>query len=283
MNAILRSKMDEVNRDAWKVKFGSSEIQVKDLAEPILGVVKRANDYIKGALNENPYGSIAWAGVSLLLPLALNPSQQATSLAKGLDYMSLLIAQSQMREELYTRRYESSIGDQGAHANEVSRTTYKNALEILYLAIIKLQAKNYCYLIKNSASRVSLDVIKWNDWEAMMADIRTKDEEFAAVNGIWKDMKYQEEWEATEARHQEALGRWDRIIQDFTGLRAAVEDAWKDRKRTQMLDWLSDVDPSDLHNVKRDKHAQNTSCWLLEDSDEFETGLWEIRLKLVRR
>jgi hypothetical protein len=70
METILRRKMDEVNRDAWKLKFGSSEVQVKDLVQPVLGVVDWANDYITGAVSANPYASTAWAGVSLILPVS---------------------------------------------------------------------------------------------------------------------------------------------------------------------------------------------------------------------
>lgn len=69
MDAILKCKMDEVNRDTWKLKFGDSEVPVRDVAEPVLGVVSWANDYIANAISANPYASIAWSGVSLLLPV----------------------------------------------------------------------------------------------------------------------------------------------------------------------------------------------------------------------
>jgi len=40
MELILRQRMDQVNQDAWKLRFASSEVQVKDLVEPIIGVVR---------------------------------------------------------------------------------------------------------------------------------------------------------------------------------------------------------------------------------------------------
>jgi hypothetical protein len=69
MDAILQRKMDEINRETWKLRFGSNEYLVKDLAEPALGAINRVNGYISGALASNPYASIAWAGVSVLLPV----------------------------------------------------------------------------------------------------------------------------------------------------------------------------------------------------------------------
>lgn len=70
MDIVLRNKMDEVNQNTWKLRFGSSDVQVKDFAQPILGVVSWANEYIAGALTPNPCASMAWAGVSLLLPVS---------------------------------------------------------------------------------------------------------------------------------------------------------------------------------------------------------------------
>ncbi len=69
MDVILKRKMDEVNRNTWKLKFGASEVPVRDVAEPVLGVVNWANDYVANAVSGNPYASIAWFGVSLLLPV----------------------------------------------------------------------------------------------------------------------------------------------------------------------------------------------------------------------
>jgi hypothetical protein len=70
MEGILQRKMDQINRETWKLRFGSNEYLVKDLAEPALGAINRVNEYISGALAANPYASIAWAGVSLLLPVS---------------------------------------------------------------------------------------------------------------------------------------------------------------------------------------------------------------------
>lgn len=70
MNTILQRKMEEINKDTWKVKFRSSEVQVKDMVQPVLGVINWVNEYVTGAVSANPAASIAWAGVSLLLSVS---------------------------------------------------------------------------------------------------------------------------------------------------------------------------------------------------------------------
>ncbi len=69
MDTLLRSKIEEVQRDAWKLKFGGAEVPVKDLVEPVLRVVSWANEYITDAASGSLYTSVAWFGVSLLLPV----------------------------------------------------------------------------------------------------------------------------------------------------------------------------------------------------------------------
>lgn len=64
MEAILRIKMDENNKNA------SSLATVDEFAQLFLKVVDSANDYISNAASANPYTSIAWTGVSLVLPVS---------------------------------------------------------------------------------------------------------------------------------------------------------------------------------------------------------------------
>jgi hypothetical protein len=70
MNIILKAKVDEVNKNVWKLKFGGKDVPVKDLMQPVAGTIDWANDYTSDALSANPYESLAWAGVSLLLPVS---------------------------------------------------------------------------------------------------------------------------------------------------------------------------------------------------------------------
>lgn len=67
MQAILESKMEEVNN---KLEPSSLKAQAKDSMQLVLNIVNSAKDYIGSAANANPYTSIAWTGVSFLLPVS---------------------------------------------------------------------------------------------------------------------------------------------------------------------------------------------------------------------
>lgn len=70
MQMILENKMNEVNSNIWKLKFRSSEVEVRDLVQPILGIVSLVNEYITDAVSASSYASFAWVGISLLLPVS---------------------------------------------------------------------------------------------------------------------------------------------------------------------------------------------------------------------
>lgn len=69
MEILLKRKIEEDERRKWTVRLGDDSIAIRDIAEPIVGIIEWAQDYVSSALESSPYGSIAWAGVCLLLPV----------------------------------------------------------------------------------------------------------------------------------------------------------------------------------------------------------------------
>jgi hypothetical protein len=67
MKSILEAKVQDVNKNTWKLEFGGRGVLVKDLMKPVVAIVDWSNEYISAAVSANPYASVAWAGVSLLL------------------------------------------------------------------------------------------------------------------------------------------------------------------------------------------------------------------------
>jgi muconolactone delta-isomerase len=79
MEEFLREQMEETNKNTWKLKFGGKDVPVKDLIQNVAGILDWANQYINGAVSANPFASIAWAGVGLLLPVCYIPIIPSTT------------------------------------------------------------------------------------------------------------------------------------------------------------------------------------------------------------
>lgn len=69
MWTILQKRMEEVNNNT-KLKLGNHEVQMKDISQLISNVINSANNYISQAVSGNPFASIAWTGISFLLPVS---------------------------------------------------------------------------------------------------------------------------------------------------------------------------------------------------------------------
>lgn len=69
MKVLLEKKIDELESGQWKIRFQNNQFAVKDLIEPVVGVIDWAKEYIGKAAQASPYSSVAWAGVCLLLPV----------------------------------------------------------------------------------------------------------------------------------------------------------------------------------------------------------------------
>lgn len=202
--------------------------------------------------------------------LFMNISTESTVQAKGLEYISSLISQSQIREELYIECYESHKGAQ--HGFQQSHRQYKAALERLYRRILKFQTKCCCYYSNSSAFRYGLDAVKWNDWDQLVNDVRQQDIEFAAFEQIWRDLQHHEERLAAEHLQRETINSIAAIKTEMSISREVAESAMTKQERHELFSWLCDIDPSSIYNTARDRHEAGTNEWLIK-SEKFQN--WE--------
>jgi hypothetical protein len=181
--------------------------------------------------------------------------------------------QSLIREDLYSRRYELKSSDHDCKAFLQSHSGYRDTLKELYTRILKFQAISVCYYSKNGAFRVGLDIVKWDSWESLLADILTQETAFCAVNELWKDARYEEECIALDKRHQESMKSLISISSDVSSLRKAIEDAQQDSQQAGLLNWISSIDPSENYNSARERHEVETGDWLVRGNEDFKH--WE--------
>lgn len=71
MEVLVKQKLKEDEDGKWRIPLGKDRIAIRDLAGHVVGIVDWGKEFVGTALESSPYGSIAWAGVCLLLPVSI--------------------------------------------------------------------------------------------------------------------------------------------------------------------------------------------------------------------
>ena len=179
-----------------------------------------------------------------------------------------------MREALYHRRYESTDHGESKREFTASHSSYRDALRALYVEILNFQATCLCFLSKNTFKRATADMVKWNDWDTMLDEIKEQERRLKSIEEQWRDMKYEEECKLFSDQHEQRMAGLNAIEDEVSRVRCAIEEARNDNAREKLLDWLSSsVDASENYNSARESHALSTGDWLVEKSSDFKN--WE--------
>lgn len=70
MEVLVKQKLEEDEDGKWRIPLGDDRIAVRDLAGHVFSIVDWGKEFVGTVLESSPYGSIAWAGVCLLLPVS---------------------------------------------------------------------------------------------------------------------------------------------------------------------------------------------------------------------
>lgn len=72
MELLVKQKLKEDGDGVWRIPIGDGDdrIAIRELAGYVVSIIDWAKEFVGVALESSPYGSIAWAGVCLLLPVS---------------------------------------------------------------------------------------------------------------------------------------------------------------------------------------------------------------------
>ncbi|KAI1325310.1 hypothetical protein F5Y16DRAFT_401470 [Xylariaceae sp. FL0255] len=171
-----------------------------DNIQRALAIVDWAKDLITDAVQCSPAASIAWVGISILLPLLLEPQEAAKANSEGLAYVMA-------RTRYYTefepilRQLETSTGVPLALMEQIDRDIVD-----LYQLILEFQIKSVLRFSKTSLGRYVSDIIASQSWENMRFKIEklsiTIDREIDQTNDSAIRITLESIRDASEGQHQ---------------------------------------------------------------------------------
>lgn len=133
---------------------------MREQGEKVIKFILWFNDIVSQALSAQPYAALAWLGVSILLSLLLNFSQQSYAMIEGLNFISDLLRLYRIIEELYLR-----VVNKPAHPDFVQ------AVVELYSNIFEYQTRLIRYLSQSSLKRGIRGTLELDNWGDMLKKV----------------------------------------------------------------------------------------------------------------
>ncbi|KAM0309073.1 hypothetical protein ACHAO8_009375 [Botrytis cinerea] len=156
----------------------------EDKIEKVVRVLILAKNFIGCTLQSEPHATIAWAGVSMFLPLLINPVTEKAGCREGLEKIPPLI-------DRYTL-LESSIWDPTSTDEDTSskvKLQLRRSIVLLYTRILLYEAQVVVQFCGKFAIRYLRDAFKLNDWKNMFKEINKLDLQCEAlVHAIDRDI-----------------------------------------------------------------------------------------------
>ncbi|KAL5094967.1 hypothetical protein Trisim1_003575 [Trichoderma cf. simile WF8] len=165
LNSITSSGLQqlEVGKTKYNV-FGREFIPRNQLARS-MRFIQNIRTIIDEAVRVSPYASLAWAGVSIILPTFLDTATAEEACHKGFLYLSSRI---QYYNKLESLLLSSSDRMQASGLSAV----LEDRLTALYGQIIRYLMKTVRRVNLTRLARLKEDITGHEDWEGMIAEIQ---------------------------------------------------------------------------------------------------------------
>ncbi|KAL8868842.1 MAG: hypothetical protein Q9174_004717 [Haloplaca sp. 1 TL-2023] len=177
--------------------------RVDRFSQRAIKIIVASKDLIALATSANPYAALAWSGVSLLLPLLLNPSQESEAATAGLDYAVNLMAVYEWQEKTYLRMEDCTARLEGL----VIR---------LYALILEYEATLLVHMRRYAFKKWARDVFNSGEWSDRLAALQRQDANCKALTiaisenrtarwrdeeRLWQQEFVKQPWQAEEQKN----------------------------------------------------------------------------------
>lgn len=175
--AVVKRKLQQVDDAKWRLEVGKRTIGIKQQVDRIIRAVVFAKDLVSAAAGTEPHAALAWAGVSLFLPMLLNPSSQRDALLEVVDYVATLSVRFAVVEDVYREQKEAHASACTPQHDVELQTSFETQVAKLYSQILSLQARIVCQLHRPTLTGYVLDIVKKNNWAELLSDIKKQERE----------------------------------------------------------------------------------------------------------
>ncbi|KAI4246671.1 MAG: hypothetical protein LQ352_006335 [Teloschistes flavicans] len=203
---IVNDATEEIDKAEKGKDHGKVANAARKSSKRAVHIIIASKDLISSVASANPYAALAWSGVSLLLPLLLNPSQEREAAQKGLDDVVVLM-------EVYNWHEKSYI-----HCDDV--LDLQRHIVHLYELLLEYQITLLINLHKKAPAQWMKAVFNAGDWSSRLKVIQEQDaycrDLISAISGrrtiAWRDEERRWQHELLQQPRQQEENRHIRML-----------------------------------------------------------------------
>ena len=255
---IVEEKKATCLEKRWKYKKGDKEIVIRDQLEKVIAWVEKFKAIGDVAVQyDAAHASLPWAGIRLVLQIAVNDSETFGAMVEAIEYISNLITRCAILENLYLRG--SGLASATDHL--------KDAIVKLYISVLRYLCRARKYFARSTAKRMLLSSVQsaQTGVHTYLDIIRKKQ---ASVDAFVHLIEVEHIKESnSRSQHLETL-----LLQlQQPILRSAVQlselhDHLKQSERLTLLNWLSKVPYKTIHKSIGKDVLSESGEWILQNA-----------------
>ncbi|KIX01363.1 uncharacterized protein Z518_09088 [Rhinocladiella mackenziei CBS 650.93] len=248
IKSLVKARLDMRDERQWIITLAAQPVKIRESGERLIKFVLWSKDLVSSALSSQPHMVLAWSGITMQLPLALNPSQESDAMIQGLDHIAALLRLYDIRTTL-------------CHGN--TSDGYRSAIVELYSHVLEYQARMACHLSDNSVIRGIHSISRSGQWKTMVQTIDEADQYCQEHEALIDKQAEQEQWERQTKQIEQANETQEQILDALRHVLTTRAADREDDLRTEILQCLA-ADYSGQKNFNP-KRVPNTCRWFLDD------------------
>ena len=218
------------------------------MSEKIIKTIMWSSTFVGAAVSTQPYAALAWAGVSIILPLILNHSKESCAMVEGLETITKSMQLFRIREVLYLH-----------DAKSPSQPDFESAVVELYSIIFEYEARVITHLSNSTIKRGLSGTFGLSDWNTMITKVHAANqrcEAFASLFDRSREAKQLASIEATNAIQE-------KILISFQSFQEELQRNRQDDQEMRLLQTLTSDYRTDKDFIS--KRIDGTCEWLFNN------------------
>ncbi|KAF7953585.1 uncharacterized protein EAE97_000984 [Botrytis byssoidea] len=176
-----------------KIRMGSATVEVRDALNKVAKAAQYAQSFVGSLVSGEPHAAMAWAGLSLFLPLLINAAEQPKALTKGVEYVSELLCRFSVTERLY----QEQIRDTSAFVitdTKKLRSNFEKSLTELYAQVLLYQCRAISQLHSSKVMGIAKDMFKSENWDDLSSELKEYETKCNRYKGVLDAKKMEREF-----------------------------------------------------------------------------------------